>query len=137
MNQETEKQIPIIAVTAGVMLVVALFGWGFAAAGYAHHAEGWREEAPDLESSGGTFRGKRKAAFADFVMNGVSQLPNFPAVVSYTFAEKMWLAVVIGVLEILALAGGFGLKLVESNLSQPPRRPSGTKGPTKIRTPRP
>jgi hypothetical protein len=111
-----------------VMLMVAIagLGWAFAAAQYAHSEEGWRTEGAveaatrNAEEGRPTdLRGRR--ARADFFRNAFVQIPNAPAVVSFTFKNRLWLAILIGVLEAGALAFGWWARGLESKFENEDR----------------
>ena len=106
---DQESELSIGGVVVMLMLVIAAFGWAFAAAGYAHEFENW-----------GSGVGRR--AFGSFIRNAFSQIPNFFAVVSFTFSKRFWLVIVILVLEGLALLAGLGMKKLERDWDKPPRR---------------
>jgi len=109
-------------VIAMAMLLIAVFGWAFAAAGYAHSEEGWRSRGvQDADHTQSISRGSRRALF-DFVANALEQIPNTPAVIGFTVKHRLWFALTVVVLEILALLSGVGLKALEKRLSSPPRR---------------
>ena len=82
------------------------------------------------DSSDDDFRIRRRpsvigvaiAAAYLFVTTSLEQLPNFPTVISWHFSNRLWLPMLIVVLEVLALAGGFGLKSLEKHLAQPYKR---------------
>lgn len=124
-----EKERSVFWIVAALMIIVALFGWAFAAAGYAHDAEGWREGGTDVLPTGMdgrpdlSRRRNKSAAMADFVTNAIQQLSNIPAVVSFTFKDRIWLPIVVGILEVLLIGGGFGMKKLEKELSSPAKRP--------------
>lgn len=122
MTEQTEQEKSIIWVIAMVVLLIAVFGWAFAAAGYAHSEQGWRSGGVQgAEQRRSISRGARRALF-DFVANAFAQIPNMPAVIGFTIKRRLWLAMTVVVLEIVALISGAGLKALEKRLSSPPRR---------------
>lgn len=120
---EDEKSLTWIVVAAA--LVVVVFGWGFLAGSYA----GAHETALS-EMSADEFRGldaralarPRRSIIAAFVGNSLEQLPNMPTVISWHFANRMWLPMTIGIVMLGVIGGGLVLKKVEQNLAQPKHR---------------
>ena len=118
---ESEKSITWI-VTA-VMVVIALFGWGFLAGSYAGATS--PAEITDVD-----IRVPRRpsvvavgiAAGIKFVVTSFEQLPNLPSVISWHLSNRLWLPAAIIILEILTFLGGISLKAVENKLSQPYRK---------------
>lgn len=110
MDHEDEG-LSIRAVVVLAMLVIAAFGWAFAAAAYAHEMEGW------ASGMGG------RHAFSAFALNAVTHIPQAFEVIGFTFTKRLWLAIVILVLEFLVLLGGLGLKKIEKASSRIPRPP--------------
>jgi len=112
-------------VIAASMIVIALFGWGYMAGVYATDVEEFRPDVPQ----GTDYRGRRRisaigaavSGIYHFVKNGMQQIPNAPAVISYNFSHKLWLPITIGIFELAAIGGGFGMKRLEQNLNAPPR----------------
>ena len=112
-------------VIAMLMIAIALFGWAFAAAAYAHVAEGWRmseieqvsEENADDDSNeveydqrfedSGNFRRESRASLRDFIWNAFRQIPNFFSVVAFSFQHRLWLVILIACLEAGALFLGY------------------------------
>jgi len=85
-------------------LVVAAAGWGFLAADFFQHDP--------------AARGVGKA---DFFVNAVEQLPNFPKVMNYALANRAWAFVVIGALEAGVLILGLVMKKLEGQLQGRPK----------------
>lgn len=120
---EGEKSIAWIVVSAALLVVV--FGWGFLAGSYAGaHARPMSEmsehELETLEIRG--VSRARGAAPVVFLENAIDQLPNFVTVVSWHFANRVWLPILIGLAMAGVVGGGLALKKVEQNLSQPRRK---------------
>jgi len=107
-EQEEGQQKPVLWVVLALMATIAFLGWAFAAAAYATEHE-------DLWAAG---RASRRA----FLSNAIHQLPNASAVISYTLKERLWLPIVVAVLEVLAIAFGFVLKAVEREMPSQRRR---------------
>jgi hypothetical protein len=79
-------------------LAVAYFGWGFLAADYF-------QNNPD----GG-------AEKANFWIKTVTQLPNLPSVISYSFQNRLWMLVLILVGEVAVLILWVVLRKLEREL---------------------
>ncbi len=104
-------------VIGALVVVIALFGWGYMAGLYATNVEEF--QADPSRRLGQTRRG---AAMGEFIGNGFRQIPNAPAVLSSNFSKQLWLPIVIVVLEAGAIGGGFVMKRVEQNLNAPVRQ---------------
>ncbi len=114
-----EKRQSVNWVIAMVMIVIAVVGWGFMAAGYAHHA-GWQSSAADPLRRASRYT--NKAAIAQFLIIAITQIPNAVDVVGFNVTHRIWLPLGIIVVELLALLGGYGMKQVEKSLNEPPAR---------------
>lgn len=108
-----------------LMIAIALFGWAFAAAAYAHEAEGWRMSQVDEVDGAGeksktdqfkrderfkeafNLRREYRASFRDFIWNSIRQIPNFFSVVSFNFQHRLWLVILFACLEGGALFLGY------------------------------
>ena len=78
----------------------------FRSSGLPHAEQGWGS-------------GAGRGALGAFITNGLSQLGNLPAVVAFTFTKRLWLAIIIIVLEVGAVLGGIKMKQLEKELSSP------------------
>jgi len=105
---EGEEELPVWYVTLFLMLFVAWLAWAFAAAGYATEQEG-------LSPFG-------RRLFRLFVWNAVAKLPDLPAVLSYTFKEKLWMPITLAVVEVLVVLLGVVLKVVEKQMVSTKKR---------------
>jgi len=105
---EDEEEWPVWYVTLFLMLFVAWLAWAFAAAGYATEQEG-------LSPFG-------RRLLKLLVWNALAKLPDLPAVLSYTFREKLWLPIVFAVVEVLIVLLGVVLKVVERQMDSPKKR---------------
>ena len=128
-KQKDEKSITWVV--AGVMIVIAVVGWGCMASSYASTqssaAISDQPETLDLPP-----RIPRKGAalvlaavgILTFLYTAIEQLPNFPWVIGWHLSERIALPLGILVLEGLALLAGLFLKSLEKKLAQPyrPRR---------------
>ena len=124
---EDEKSLTWIIIAAAIFVVV--FGWGFLAGSYAGaHAtpmsDMTADEMQELDTRGssrarrGASRARRGAVRA-FIGNSIEQLPNLPAVISWHFSNRIWLPILIALAMLGVVGGGFALRKVEQNLSQP------------------
>ncbi|QDT66885.1 hypothetical protein [Calycomorphotria hydatis] len=112
----------VVWVVAAAMFLIVAFGWGFLAASYttAHATNLSEMSAEELEEVGnGTNVASRHRARAHFVSNAIAQLPNFIGVMTWHFTHRIWLPILIVLLEVLVFFGGFGMKALENQLSQP------------------
>lgn len=112
-------------VIGAVMILIALFGWGYMAGVYATNVEQFHADLPRRTSYRGYQARVTRAVDSGmwhFVSNGLRQIPNAPEVISYNFAKQIWLPITIGLLELAAVGGGFGMKRLEQSLNAPPRR---------------
>ena len=121
-----EQEKSIAWVVGMLMVVVALFGWAFMAAAYAHETQGWRRggvtEGPPLTGRRTAVSRAAGRAFADFVSNAVVQIPSCFSVLTFNLQHRIWLPVAILAVEGGALFGGYKLKALEQELSTPHRR---------------
>lgn len=132
---DSEKSITWI-VTA-VMIVVAVFGWGFLAGSYAGaHTETQFSEGRIGAPAGpndqeihlarrpgrGSVIAVAVAAAITFTFTAVQQLPNFFSVMLWHLSNRIWLPGIIVGLEVLVFIGGFFLKSLERQLAQPYRK---------------
>jgi hypothetical protein len=108
-----------------VMIGIAAFGWGFLAGSYAgaHSPElsQMSIDKPERVSRRSPQR-LRTEATLDFLGHAIEQLPNLPVVISWHFKNRIWLPILIIVLEVGALLGAYGMKKVEKELEAPNRR---------------
>ena len=118
-----ERSITWIVVM--VMIGIAAFGWGFLAGSYAgaHSPElsQMSIDKPERVSRRSPQR-LRTEATLDFLGHAIEQLPNLPVVISWHFKNRIWLPILIIVLEVGALLGAYGMKKVEKELEAPNRR---------------
>jgi uncharacterized membrane protein YhdT len=127
MSEQDGKSLRWI-VTASLVLIVVI-GWGSLASSYAGAVEG---TLPTVGSSGRmTVRGRGVAmlisATITFLWNAVAQLPNFFSVISWHCSNRVWLPILFIVLGLAVVAGAWGLKKLEDNLSKPGYRPKKRK----------
>jgi hypothetical protein len=120
-----EEQKSLTWLVAMMMIVIAVFGWGFLAGSYAGaHApkmsETPVEEVEDLDTL--SPRSARRGAITAFVGNALQQLLNLPAVISWHMTNRIWLPILILGLEVAALMGAFVMKKVETAIEQPRTR---------------
>lgn len=128
--EEEERGFPILVVVALMMVVIALFGWCFMAAQYAHAVEGKRAGAVIVSANMRVSRGAGLAMMVTSVLElfstGVQQLPNLPAVIGFNLRHRLWLPITIVVVELLAAGAGVGLKHIEQKLEDPPLNKSNS-----------
>ena len=101
------------------MLFVAYLGWGFLAGSYSGSANADGVVIGRRGTAGLTLMA---SAIYSFIATSVMQLPAFFQVISWHFSHRIWLPILIVLVEIGIAAGGVGLKRLEENLSRPPKR---------------
>ncbi len=103
------------------VILVAYLGWGFMAGSYAEnsHVGGVIVVSTRGSLSGGSMM---LSAVFSFVATSVMELPNFFRVISWHFSNRIWLPIVFIILEVLVVAGGYGLKKLEEQLESPRNR---------------
>jgi hypothetical protein len=111
MTRGEDHGASIGCVVVLMMVVIACFGWAFAAAAYAHEMEDW-----------GSGTGKAESLIAFFV-NALVHVPLFFQVVGFAFSKRLWLVIVFGALEVFAILVGVGLKRIEKEWSKLPNPP--------------
>jgi hypothetical protein len=117
------------------MVLIAMFCWCLAAAGYARENLGWRKNAQeeDAKHAAEAQRDMPRSgrwvaiaamikAFLQFLWNGVVQLPRFPWVIAHAFTKSIWVVILFGVLEGLAGFLGWKLAALEKELKKESRR---------------
>lgn len=126
-NKKTDKeggsQFSITTVTIGVVIVIAIFGWGAMASAYAQSGHFTLDDGGVGEVSaaaGGIWF--MIGGLVWFFWNIFAQIPNFVDVLKYSLNNQLSLLFGIALLEILAIAGGFGLKFAEGHLEDPYRK---------------
>ena len=122
---EFEKSVTWVIGT--LMLAIAVIGWGFLAGSYsgAHAAslsELSEEEIAEFNHNRSNVRRTARRGEIEFVFVALEQLPNMPAVIGWHFSNRIWLPILILVLESGALFGGLKMKSLEKELSIPRRR---------------
>ncbi len=100
MKNEPESNKSIGWVVGMLALVVLYAGWAFMAADYFQH---------DPDSGGGEK--------SNFFLNSLVQLPRFMNVISHTFSNRLWLVILIAVLEMLIMVLWIVMKKVERELN--------------------
>ena len=122
---EFKKSVTWVIVT--LMLAIAVIGWGFLAGSYsgAHAAslsELSEEEIAEFNHNRSNVRRTARRGEIEFVFVALEQLPIMPAVIGWHFSNRIWLPILILVLESGALFGGLKMKSLEKALSKPRRR---------------
>jgi predicted ABC-type sugar transport system permease subunit len=126
-SMSRSEGLSVRTVTIGVMLVIALFGWGFAATAYAHSLEQWdptvaRTGSNLPVSAGGAGLIMMLHAVLDLCKNSIVQIPSVFQVLRFTFSEWIALPISIAIVEGLAAAAGFKLASVEREMAKTSRR---------------
>ena len=110
-----------------VGLVIALFGWGAAAADYARDTQGWAAVDPPPEDGVGGRRARRSLAVRSLVTalwrfgtNAAIQVPRAPWVLGHSLKNQPWVAAVVVVLELGVIGGALLFRKLEADLSGPP-----------------
>ena len=127
---DDQKHLTLTWVAAWVMIGIFVFGWGSLAGSYAgaHSPKLSEISENELEGVDTRFRrGNDSDSFSElavdvFLQNALEQLPNFSAVISWHMTNRIWLPIVIVVLEVAALVGACALKKVERALGEPKQR---------------
>ena len=91
------------------MIAIALLGWAFFAAAYAHAEQDW-----------GSGAGRR--ALRVFFANAIQQVPNMGAVLSFVFTKRLWLVGIVAGLEGLAVLLGWKMRSLEREMATPRHR---------------
>lgn len=114
------------------MILVAYLGWGMMAGGWA----GLEVEAIESAAGSGRVRTARGfglalmvAAVVNFLVVSVTQLPEFFDVLSWHFTDRIWVPILIVLLEGALLAGGVALYRLEKTLNAPARRNASSAPP--------
>ena len=116
MSEGSEKSIGWVITM--VMILIGVVGWCFLASFYIIDGEATSsiEVAPRRPS------GFASAGVVQFLLNGVTQLPNIVSVLTYGFTKKLWLLITVGVLEVLAIISGRQMKKLENAVDSTRRR---------------
>ena len=122
---DSEKSVTWVIVT--LMLAIAVIGWGFLAGSYSGvHASSLselsEEEITEFNHNRSNVRRTARRGEIEFVFVAFEQLPNMPAVIGWHLSNRIWLPILILVLEAGALFGGLKMKSLETQLSKPRRR---------------
>ncbi len=98
MSRENEGGKSVGFVVVGLAAIVAYGGWAFLAAEFFQN---------DPRSPGGK---------ADFWGNSIEQLSNFASVISYGMRERLWMLILVGVLEVGVIVLWVVMKKLEKEL---------------------
>ncbi|QDT42211.1 hypothetical protein Pan241w_22920 [Gimesia alba] len=125
-RKNTDGEASTTKVIVMLMLAIAFFGWAFFAAAYAHSEEGWRQadsstNVADPTAVGqdermedaGNIRRAKKSSLRDFIWNAFSQIPNVVSVISFNFANRLWLVILFACLEAGALGLGYAMSKID------------------------
>ena len=122
-DQKSESGFSITTITIGVVVIIAVFGWGAMATAYAQSGGKTLDEGiAALGPASGRGLLFLITAFVWFFWNLFVQIPNALDVISYCFRSQPSIPIGILVIEILAITGGFGLKFAEGHLEDPYRK---------------
>ncbi len=126
-------------VIAMLMLAIAITGWAFAVAAYAHAEEGWRMNQADRVSEEGkssdsneiiqderfedgiSFRRESRSSFRDFIWNAFRQIPNVFSVIAFNFQHRLWLVILFALLEGGAVFLGYLMEKVGEGFVDTPK----------------
>lgn len=139
MASKKSSGLSITTVTSLVLVLALYLGWGFLAASYVagtstvpfEDVESDDEEDSDFNGmprrrmrmrSHGSLIAVAVAGVIKFVETTVTQLPNLPSVFIWHLTHRLWLLIVVFLMPILVVAGGFGMKHVEQQLEGPPKK---------------
>lgn len=126
-----EENQSILWVMGMLMLAILGLGWGLMANSYVE------AQSPNLSQAAGSelparpplfglqWRGpvrKLGTGLLKFAVNTIGQLNNLGTVVMWHFSNRVWIPIVILVLEVAAVCGAVALKRVEVALAKPKRR---------------
>ena len=97
------------------MIFVGYLAWGFMAGSYAanSHAGGIIVNSPLLFADDIMMI----SAIDSFVATSILEIPNLPVVISWNFANRVWLPILFFLLEVGILIGGLGLQRLEQKHS--------------------
>jgi|GEM_PF-1853565 len=112
-TEDNGKSILWVVITS--MILVAYVAWGCLASSYA----GSEGDGSLTMIGRGRSRGilMLVSAIISFLITSVAELPNLFTVISWNFANRIWLPILFAVVEVGLLAGGFGLHQLEKKLS--------------------
>lgn len=131
MSRET-KERSLRWMVISLSLLVAFFGWGFLAGSYegAHatplsEMDGAEVEVVHLRRGSGGVAGVVMvlSSVLFFLLNAVTQLPKLPDVLMWHLSNRLWMPILILVVEMGVIGGGYALQRLETSLSGPPAKP--------------
>ncbi len=120
-KQNDPDGVSITHVVIGIMIVIAVMGWGAMASSYveAHTVFSFDESSRPPRMTRISAIGILISALIQFVVTAVQQLPNLFSVIGWHLGNRTWLPSTIIALEGAALFFGFGLKSMEGHLDDP------------------
>lgn len=125
-KKKKRKDKSITWIVAGVMIVVAVFGWGCLASAYAGaHAPVVDDDdevgMPRMRVGRGAAIVMAFVAILTFLYHSISEIPNLPWVIGWSLSNRFGLVLGILLVELLVIGGGLGLKSLEKKLAEPYR----------------
>ena len=123
-DQSPDRGMSVTSVTIGVVIVIMFFGWGAMASSYAQSNPSNMEDLELTTIGGGIIGGILfiVAGIVWFFINAFAQIPNILDVFAYCFRQQIGIPICTVIVAILAVLGGFGLKMAEGHLDDPYRK---------------
>jgi len=121
-NNEAEpsRGLSITNVVIGMVVVIALFGWGSLACSYdAAHAEFVVDETMQRAPRRGAAIRLLILSVAKFVGTSITRIPDCFSVIGWHLQNRIWLPILILSLMGVAVLSGFGLKAMEGVADDP------------------
>ena len=105
-------------------ITIAVIGWCMLATAYASYTEGLNVPVPSGRVRVGRGSGivMLVGAIAKMAWDGVTQIPNVISVVQFAFQKRLGVVIGIGIVEVLLLVGGLGMKKLEKDMENERRR---------------
>lgn len=131
MSSSESPGLSITTVTAMVFVLASFIAWGVLAASYVGGTSPVTalpslqdEDAPLPTRYAARSSAARSffAGIAQFVATAFSEMPNLPGVISWHTTQRLWLLILMALVPVGVIAGGFGMKRLEQALEGPPKR---------------
>lgn len=117
---DTNRGLSIINVVIGMVIVIALFGWGSLACSYdTAHSELVVDETMQTTPRRGAAVRLLILSVIKFVSTSIARIPDCFAVIGWHFQHRIWLPLVILGFMGTAVLCGFGLKAMEGVADDP------------------